>query len=255
MSIHRQAAKGFSAGAAAYAGGRPGYPPEAVDWLREDVGLGPGATALDCGAGTGKFVPRLQEAGARVVALEPVAEMRAELARAHPDVEALAGTAERIPLPDGSLDAVVCAQSFHWFATAAALAEFRRVLRPGGRLGLIWNGRDTGVPWMAELAGLIEARQVDEPRYLSGEWRGLFPAEGFAAVGERTARHRHVGDPEQVLVRRTLSVSFVAALPEAERAAVEREVRALIARTPGLAGRADVAVPYETLMAAFRKTG
>ncbi len=255
MSIHRQAAKGFAAGAAAYASGRPGYPPEALAWLREDVGLRPGTVVLDCGSGTGKFVPLLLGTGARVVALEPVAEMRAELARAHPDVEVLTGTAERIPLPDASLDAVVCAQSFHWFATVAALAEFRRVLKPGGRLGLTWNGRDTSVRWVAELADLIEARQVDEPRYLSGAWREVFPAEGLAPVGERTARHRHVGDPEQVVVQRSLSVSFVAALPERERAEVEREVRELIARTPELAGRAEVAVPYETLMAAFRKTG
>lgn len=255
MTIHPQASKGFSAGAAAYASGRPGYPPEAVAWLREDVGLGPGSTVLDCGSGTGKFVPRLMETGAKVIALEPVAAMREQLARTNPGVEVLAGTAERIPLPDGSLDAIVCAQAFHWFATVETLTEFRRVLVPGGRLGLIWNGRDPSVPWAAELSDLVEGQKTDEPRYLSGDWRQLFPAEGFDKIGERTARHLHVGDPDRVIVERNLSVSFIAALPEAERAEVEREIRALIARTPELAGRDEVAVPYETRMFAYRKVG
>src|SRR5690606_37054894 len=103
----------------------------------------------DLGAGTGKFVPRLLETGARVVAVEPVAAMRAEFARRHPGVELHGGSAEAIPLADASMDAVVCAQSFHWFATARALSGIRRVLVRGGVLGLAWNVRDETVPWVA----------------------------------------------------------------------------------------------------------
>lgn len=255
MSVHQRSAAGFSAGATAYASGRPGYPPEAVAWLREDVGLGPGTVVLDCGSGTGKFVPRLRETGARVVALEPLPAMREQFALVHPETELLAGSAERMPLPDGSLDAVVCAQSFHWFSAEAALAEFRRVLVPGGRVGLIWNRRDARVPWVAELAAIVAPWEQQEPRATSGDWRDVFPAASFAPVGERSVTHLHVGDPERVIVERMLSVSLVAALPDAERAAVEREVRDLIARTPELAGKAEVGFPYQTMMDAFRKVG
>jgi SAM-dependent methyltransferase len=151
------------------------------------------------------------------------------------------------------MDAVVCAQAFHWFATSAALEEMRRVLVPGGMLGLIWNGRDERVAWVAALSDITDRWEGDAPRYRTGEWRRVFPAPGFQFVGERHARNAHVGPPEQVVLGRTLSVSFIAALPPEQQQEVERQVRALIARTPELAGRPEVAFPYETSMFAYRK--
>ena len=126
----------------------------------------------------------LQATGAHVVAVEPVAEMRAQAIAANPGLETVAGTADAIPLADLSIDAVVCAQSFHWFATPQALVEIDRVLRPGGSLGLIWNVRDESVPWIAALTALMAPYEKDTPRYTSGEWKDLFPAAGF----QRTAR-------------------------------------------------------------------
>lgn len=253
MSVHDSATKGYARAAATYVTGRPDYPDGALDWLREVVGLGAGRTVLEVGAGTGKFVPLLRDTGARVFALEPVAAMRETLARDHRDVEALEGNAEAIPLADGAVDAVVCAQAFHWFATPAAVAEMRRVLKPGGVLGLIWNVRDEAVPWVAALSAITDVYEHGTPRFRSGAWRQAFPAPGFVAIGERCARHAHVGTAEEVIVARTLSVSFIAALPDAERAEVERRVRALVAATPELAGPAEIAFPYETQMFAFRR--
>ncbi|MDP4024595.1 class I SAM-dependent methyltransferase [Methylobacterium sp. NEAU 140] len=244
--IHAAAADGFAAGAAAYGAGRPDYPAAVADWLTGDLGLGPGRRVLDLGAGTGKFLPYLRATGADVVAVEPVAAMRAALLRAHPEATALAGTAEAIPLEAACLDAVVCAQAFHWFAGAAALAEIARVLRPGGRLGLIWNVRDERVPWVAALSRITDPHEGGAPRYRTGAWRAAFPAPGFGPLRERRFPHVHRGPAEAVVVDRTLSVSFVAALPEAERAAVAGAVRALVAETPELAG-AEVAFPYETV--------
>jgi len=252
MRIH-QASKGFESGAQAYVRGRPGYPSEAVAWLGALLHVGPGRKVLEVGAGTGKFIPILQRCGGDVFAVEPVAAMRAQLARAFPDVEVLAGTAESLPLPDGAVDAVVCAQSFHWFATAAAVREMQRVLAPGGTLGLIWNVRDESVPWVAALSAITDPWQGDAPRYRTGAWRQAFPAPGFAFAGERHARNLHVGHPEQVIVARTLSISFIAALPPSRQRDVEEQVRALIARTPDLAGRDEVAFPYETSFFAWRK--
>ena len=110
----------------------------------------------------------------------------------------------------------------------------RRVLVPGGVLGLIWNGRDEDVPWVAALSEITNRREGDTPRYRTGTWRHAFPAPGLAPIGERHVRNSHVGTAEDVVLKRTLSVSFISALPSGERSKVEREVRRLIARTPEL---------------------
>lgn len=245
-SVHAAATAGFAAAASTYVAGRPDYPAAVADWLREDVGLGPGKAVVDLGAGTGKFLPFLLATGARVVAVEPVAAMRERLGAAYPDVAAMEGAAERIPLPDASVDAVVCAQAFHWFANRAALAEMRRVLKVGGILGLVWNVRDESVDWVAALTRLIAPYEGDAPRFASGRWREAFPAEGFSPLIERRFPHGHAGPPERVIVDRVLSTSFVAALGAEERERVAARVREVIAATPALSGRAEVVFPYET---------
>lgn len=250
--IHRSASDGYATAAETYTRGRPGYPPEALDWLREVLDLRPGRTVLEVGAGTGKFLPPLLDSGAEVIALEPVEAMRAEIGRRF-RVRLLGGRADQIGLPHATVDAVVCAQSFHWFATHEAVAEMRRVLRPGGTLGLIWNVRDTEVPWVAALSAILDPYAGDTPRVHSGRWRAVFPATGLAPLGERHTRHLHRGSPDRVIVDRVLSTSFIAALPAATRDEIEARVRALIAATPDLANRAEVAQPYDTVMVAFRK--
>ncbi len=245
-SVHHAAATGFGAAAEAYQESRPDYPAALADWLRDELGLGPQRVALDLGAGTGKFTPLLSATGARLVAVEPVEAMRAELVAAHPDVEALAGEAERLPVADASVDAIVCAQSFHWFARPAALTEMRRVLKPGGALGLVWNVRDERVARVEALTKNLDRHQGDAPRHESGRWRDVFPFPGFTPLSERRFAHEHVGAAERVIVERTMSVSFIAALPAEEQVRVADEVRALIAATPSLAGRATVAFPYVT---------
>jgi ubiquinone/menaquinone biosynthesis C-methylase UbiE len=244
--LHPAAAGGFSAGAETYARGRPDYPPALTTWLRDALRLGPGRRVADLGAGTGKFTELLAATGADVAAIEPVEAMRARLAASLPAVTALAGSAEAMPLAEGSLDALVCAQAFHWFSTPAALAEIRRVLKVGGRFGLVWNVRDESTPWVAELTTIMNAHEGDAPRFHTGAWRRLFPARGFGALHEAAFAHGHAGTPAQVILDRTLSVSFIAALPEVERAGVARAVRDLIARTPELAGRDAVTFPYRT---------
>src|SRR4051794_1947800 len=140
-------AASFGLAAREYERGRPGYPEAALDWL-----LPPDARdVVDLGAGTGKLTRQLAGRNLHVVAVEPSDGMRAELARALPDATALPGAAERIPLPDASADAVLVAQAWHWVDAEAAVPEVVRVLRPGGRLGLLWNLRDETVDWVAAL--------------------------------------------------------------------------------------------------------
>jgi len=244
--VHRAAATGFADGADIYAASRPAYPAQAIDWLRDRLAIGSGSRVVEVGAGTGLFTHLLLDTGAAVVATDPVPEMLAHLASTLPGAGTALATAEALPIADGSVDAVICATAFHWFATPQALAEFRRVLRPGGALGLIWNVRDNDVPWVRRLSEITDRYQDDAPRQKSQAWRGVFPAPGFTPLHETVMRYDHVGTPEDVIVGRTLSTSFIAALPDDRRATLIDEVRALIAATPDLAGKSEVRFPYVT---------
>ena len=244
--LHPTATEGYGHGAETYARGRPDFPSQSLDWLKDDLHLGPGKRALEIGAGTGKFTKLLVKTGADIVAIEPVVAMLEQLNASQPHVRTLCATAQNLPLSDATMDAVICAQAFHWFATANALAEMRRVLKPGGMLGLIWNVRDQSVGWLAELTRIMEPYEDNAPRYDGGEWKRSFPARGFDELRERRFLHQHMGSPEQVIVDRVASVSFIAALDEGRREKVLAEVRALIAATPELANKAEIAVPYVT---------
>jgi ubiquinone/menaquinone biosynthesis C-methylase UbiE len=141
------ATQAFARVADVYERARPSYPAEAVAWIVERAGLGPGAVVCDVAAGTGKLTRLLLPSGARVIAVEPVPEMREQLEAAVAGVEVLDGTAESLPLDDTSVDCITVAQAFHWFDYGRALPELERVIRPGGRLAVIWNVRDDDDRW------------------------------------------------------------------------------------------------------------
>jgi ubiquinone/menaquinone biosynthesis C-methylase UbiE len=226
MSVHR-AARAFGGAAASYDRARPEYPPEAVDWLARTLDLRPGRTLLDLAAGTGKLTRPLARTRARVIAVEPAAGMLDRLRAAVPEAEALEGTAEAIPLAGGSVDAITVAQAFHWFANDDALAEMQRVLRPGGRLALVWNRRELSAPSHAELDRLFAPYQGDVPRHRHGTWRAAMDAtERFdpLATAEFAFEQRH---DVAGYVERAASTSFIAALPDAERERLLAEAEAI----------------------------
>jgi SAM-dependent methyltransferase len=165
----------FGPAASLYDEIRPSYPPEAARWILGDAPV----RVVDLGAGTGKFSRVLAALGHEVIAIEPDPEMRAVLEEASPGVTALAGSGESMPLRSESVDAVVAAQSFHWFANDLAREEIARVVRPGGVFGPLWNVRDDSVPWVAELTQTV----------LQGDGSssvGAFESTGFgAAFGSR----------------------------------------------------------------------
>ncbi len=142
MAVHEVAEQGFGREAEEYERVRPSYPADAVAWLVDNLGLGPGRTVLDLAAGTGKLTRLLVPFGASVLAAEPVDGMRRGFVAAVPGVPIVAAVAETLPMAGESLDAVTVAQAFHWFDADRAFGEFARVLRSRGRVGLIWNARD-----------------------------------------------------------------------------------------------------------------
>ena len=233
--------RGFRAAADVYDRGRPEYPDEAVAWLADRLGIGPGRRVLDLAAGTGKLTRPLAATGAGVVAVEPLPEMLRLLVAAQPGVEAHEGTAEAIPLPDADVDAATVGQAFHWFRMDAALAELHRVLRPGGGLGLVWNTRDQDDPIQAEITRLIRPLAGGTPAWLSqrGALAGRIAGELFGPIEEQAFTMRQELDADG-LAQRVLSISYVAAAPEPERRTIEGQLR-------DLAGDRIVSLPYTTL--------
>ena len=148
----------FGAAAAAYAEHRPDYPEAAVRWALEPVWERGAVRVADIGAGTGKLTATLAGLGTDVTAVEPDPEMLAELRRAMPEVRSVPGSAEEIPLPDGSVDAVLAGQAMHWFDMDRAMPEIARVLAPGGVLAGLWNVDDDRIGWVANLAEISKRK-------------------------------------------------------------------------------------------------
>jgi ubiquinone/menaquinone biosynthesis C-methylase UbiE len=230
MPVDDVAARGFGAGAAAYEAARPGYPDDAVGVLRDDVGIGRGTSVCDLAAGTGKLTRRLLELGATVTAVEPVDAMRSQAQAAVPKATHVVGTAEAIPLPDSSVDVVTVAQAFHWFDAGAALAEIARILRPDGRLAILWNERDEGTAWVAEMSRIIHWHERTVSRYQHTDWAAVVAsAARFSPLEERTFRWEQP-ITRAVLADRVRSISYIAVMPQAERERLTAEVVALVAR-------------------------
>jgi SAM-dependent methyltransferase len=232
--------RSFELVADVYERARPGYPQEAIDWIADRLDLRLDRIVLDLGAGTGKLTRSLVDTGARVIAVEPGDAMRAVLERAVPQAEAMRGSAEDIPLPTASVDAIAIGQAFHWFRHDVAMPELHRVLRPRGGVALIWNTRDPELPLHREIGELI-APFVPPDRPAPDEWsRQLGESELFGPLELRQFSFVHRLDADG-LAERIASVSFVAAAPPDARRELDSRLRQLAER---LGGRVDF--PYIT---------
>lgn len=223
---------------------RPGFPEEAADAI---VSM-PVAVALDLGAGTGKFTERLIERAARVIAVDPSEQMLAVLSRKLPDVESHVGAAESIPVEDGSVDVVTVAQAFHWFDRDPSCAEIRRVLGPGGVLGLLWNHSDANCPWDRACARVAHPWLSDE----MPESRAM----GDGLPGLEFVERREIAWRESITrtdyIARWLTVSSFLAATASERARMVAEIEDILDTDPATAGRGAFDLPQITDVYIYR---
>jgi SAM-dependent methyltransferase len=239
----------FGAAATAYAEHRPDYAQAAVRWTLEPA---PGLRVLDLGAGTGKLTATLVELGAEVIAVEPDPAMLTELRRALPTVRALPGSAEGLPLPDASVDAVVAGNAMHWFDMDVAGPEMARVLAPGGVLAGLWNVFDNRVDWVAGLERISGSGAIG-PRDTLSSWRAQTAGMHLPSAGQAA----RFGSPEQTefphgqrrtadsLVATFATKAGMLVMPEREREAALDPIRAFLAGTSETA-RGEFTLPMLT---------
>lgn len=242
-------ASSFGAAAGAYAEHRPDYARTAVRWALEPA---PGPRVLDLGAGTGKLTATLVALGAEVIAVEPDPAMLTELRRALPAVRALPGSAEAIPLPDASVDAVLAGNAMHWFDMAVAGPEIARVLAPDGILAGLWNVMDDQVEWVAGLARVSGSAAVG-PRDTPSGWR----VETADMHLPKTGAAARFGSPEQAefphgqrrtadsLTATIATRAGMLVMPEQGRAATLGRIHAFLASRPETA-RGEFTLPMLT---------
>ena len=228
----------FGAAATAYAKHRPDYAEAAVRWALEPVWDSLPVRVVDIGAGTGKLTATLVRLGADVTAVEPDPEMLAELQRAMPEVRSVPGSAEAMPVPDASVDAVLAGQAMHWFDMDRAMPEIARVLRPGGVLAGLWNVDDDRVGWVADLAEMSKRRaSITLLRWRDGAGRSrqqrLLEAGSsrFDAAEEGEFGHGQARTADSLLA--TIAThSHLLVMDEAERAGLLARVQDFLRTQP-----------------------
>jgi ubiquinone/menaquinone biosynthesis C-methylase UbiE len=222
-------AEHFASVAGAYERGRPDYAPAVVGALAAELGLTPDAPVLDLAAGTGKLTSALLRGGLDVVAVEPQAALRELLAARIGSERVREGIAEAIPLPDASVDAVTVADAFHWFDHAAAMAEIRRVLRPGGGLAVLSTLPDwRGASWAQEVGAAMQRARPQHPQFDGPPWQdAVRAAGGWSEPREIRVTAAQPADPEAI-VQYIASISWIAALPAEQRAETLAQLATLI---------------------------
>lgn len=242
MTDREELSTSFGAAAEVYESGRPEYPAEAVEWMLQPARRATEPLRVaDVGAGTGKLARVVAQVGADVVAVDPDPEMLAVLRESAPGIPTSVGTAEGLPLPDASLDAVVLGQAWHWVDPVAGSLETARVLRPGGVLGLIWNIRDASVPWVRLMTRIMHGSHAEQ-MFEEGGPRVAAPFGDLEAAEWKWQRPM----TRQGLLDMVGSRSYIITAPPQERARIDREIADLLDEIGAIAD-SRVYLPYVTL--------
>jgi ubiquinone/menaquinone biosynthesis C-methylase UbiE len=227
---------------------RPEYPKEFIEYLYTNAGFSKESIIADIGSGTGKLTSLLLERESRVVGVEPNKEMRKaaeKLLAEHPKFVSIDGTAEATGLPDSSVNFIVCAQAFHWFDNEACRKEFSRILKPGGKVALVWNKRmaeERGFP--AEYEKILKAfandyNEVNHKLITDEEFKRFFRN---GAYHQFTCRNEQLFDFES-LKGRLLSSSYAPMPGEQNYEVLMTEMRQIF---DTYCTKGKVAIKYET---------
>jgi len=251
----------FTTDLSLYEKGRPDYSKESVEFLLSRVGALPSDSKeatklLEIAAGTGKFtramaeVLRAKKANVEVIASDSQEKMCEMFRCLVPGIEVLHFPAENIAFPDESISIIICAQSFHWFSSDKSVAEICRVLKPGGKYGMIWNHRDWSVPWVRAMQDVVDpfVRQKDmpaDPREL--KWMESLDNSGKFTPVERNASLRTYldGDIDKI-VSVIMCISAISQSSEEKRVKVEAKIRDILTNHPDLQGTKEYRLPYVT---------
>jgi len=237
--------------AARYERGRPEYPAALANVLSEQLALRPGSRVVDIAAGTGKLTRVLAGGPGVVTAVEPQPGMLGQLRLALPEVDAVAATAEHLPIPGDSVDAVTVGQAFHWFRLPDAIHEIRRVLRPGGRLAIVSNQRHEAQRWVKDVWAILRQYEKLAPNPGSNRrWRDTLERAGDFSAFDRfeipnEQRFHGLADFDA----RFTSVSFVILLDEQSRASLLRDLHAVVA------GIDPIVIPLRTVVEVASRCG
>ncbi|EPY51416.1 methyltransferase [Schizosaccharomyces cryophilus OY26] len=233
---------------------RPEFPFGITDWLVDEFWVDDNSTILDLGAGTGKLIPRTKAAHPKkIISVDPEESMLKELQKKYPTVETLVGSATQIPLPDESIDLILCGNSFHWFANPKALQEMHRVLKPRGALGLVWNVRDESVPWVEKINKLLDKYRAGTPSFNSWEWAQLFPGHGFQKARYCAFPFAHCSVPENAIYKMVFSLSYMCTLSEEEKETVKAELDKITETVPRVQNTNQIKFPYQTMAFSIEK--
>eukprot|EP01100_Stratorugosa_tubuloviscum_P008131 TRINITY_DN338_c0_g3_i1.p1 TRINITY_DN338_c0_g3~~TRINITY_DN338_c0_g3_i1.p1 ORF type:complete len:289 (+),score=139.43 TRINITY_DN338_c0_g3_i1:39-905(+) len=240
--MHSIAAVGFGNQADAYEKARPSYPIDAVQNLIQQLNLTDNNNnnnenndetqkkekfVIEIGAGTGKFTRLLKNhKNLKILAVEPVENMRIQFQNIIPDIEIIDGFANKLPIESGVADAVIAAQSFHWFATRETLLEFHRVLKPNGKLGLIWNRNDDSANWVSKFTTYLLQFETDVPQFIHYKWRNIFNEcqDLFGPSNEIEFQHYEHNCSKELIWQRVLSRSYIAAMNNEQQEIIKTNI-------------------------------
>ncbi len=219
---------------------RPSPLPAAIDWLLPDRRQ----VVVDLAAGTGLLARAVATKAGHVIAVEPDDRMRAVLADRSPGVEALPGRAEDIPLPDACADAVLVSSAWHWLDPDRAVPEIARILRDGGRLGVLWTGRDRSAGWLqpdvwfSEPGERSAAAPADDSDPEADRVVRLPEPTAFVNIDTVTFRFTRSIPVSDAVEYLTTNSKVITASPEAQASGRVRAAAAMAERFPG-AGEID----------------